>query len=180
MFPEVHLWPFCWEEVRVKKSKRILRSDINSITFALPKWKTGLKSEGFQRLGWETTFICHLADRTFIEWMIIDSGPALILLRNECKGDWFSREKNFRKGVQVSDNYCSWIGLVMRKCCSPKDVYFPGLTSLQEFGDFGEYEKLLQWRVWSWLRMNASGRPNTCKSNGKYGSNIIREWRTGA
>ena len=24
----------------------------------------------------------------------------------------------------------------------------------------------LQWRVWSWLRMNASGRPNTCKSNG--------------
>ncbi len=23
-----------------------------------------------------------------------------------------------------------------------------------------------QWRVWSWLRMNASGRPNTCKSNG--------------
>ena len=25
---------------------------------------------------------------------------------------------------------------------------------------------LLQWRVWSWLRMNASGRPNTCKSRG--------------
>ena len=25
----------------------------------------------------------------------------------------------------------------------------------------------LQRRVWSWLRMNASGRPNTCKSNGK-------------
>jgi len=24
----------------------------------------------------------------------------------------------------------------------------------------------LQWRVWSWLRMNASGRPNTCKSYG--------------
>ena len=24
----------------------------------------------------------------------------------------------------------------------------------------------LQWRVWSWLRMNASGRPNTCKSRG--------------
>ena len=23
-----------------------------------------------------------------------------------------------------------------------------------------------QWRVWSWLRMNASGRPNTCKSRG--------------
>ena len=24
----------------------------------------------------------------------------------------------------------------------------------------------LQWRVWSWLRMNASGRLNTCKSRG--------------
>lgn len=26
--------------------------------------------------------------------------------------------------------------------------------------------KELQWRVWSWLRMNASGRPNTCKPRG--------------
>ena len=22
------------------------------------------------------------------------------------------------------------------------------------------------WRVWSWLRINAGGMPNTCKSNG--------------
>ncbi len=27
-------------------------------------------------------------------------------------------------------------------------------------------EQFLQWRVWSWLRMNASGRLNTCKSRG--------------
>ena len=33
----------------------------------------------------------------------------------------------------------------------------------------------LQWRVWSWLRINASGRPNTCKSRGNRGSNIC--WR---
>ena len=26
--------------------------------------------------------------------------------------------------------------------------------------------KIIRWRVWSWLRMNASGRPNTCKSRG--------------
>ena len=26
--------------------------------------------------------------------------------------------------------------------------------------------KIQRWRVWSWLRMNASGRPNTCKSRG--------------
>ena len=27
-------------------------------------------------------------------------------------------------------------------------------------------KQFLQWRVWSWLRMNASGRLNTCKSRG--------------
>ena len=32
----------------------------------------------------------------------------------------------------------------------------------------------LQWRVWSWLRMNASGRPNTCKSNGKRPFGAVR------
>ena len=26
----------------------------------------------------------------------------------------------------------------------------------------------IRWRVWSWLRMNASGRLNTCKSRGSY------------
>ena len=31
----------------------------------------------------------------------------------------------------------------------------------------------LQWRVWSWLRMNASGRPNTCKSSGSRSSNTL-------
>ena len=26
----------------------------------------------------------------------------------------------------------------------------------------------LYWRVWSWLRTNAGGMPNTCKSNGEF------------
>ena len=30
----------------------------------------------------------------------------------------------------------------------------------------GKNKQFLQWRVWSWLRMNASGRLNTCKSRG--------------
>ena len=39
----------------------------------------------------------------------------------------------------------------------------------------------LQRRVWSWLRMNASGRLNTCKSNGNRKSLLFAdEWRTGA
>ena len=32
----------------------------------------------------------------------------------------------------------------------------------------------LQRRVWSWLRMNASGRPNTCKSDGKWPFGAMR------
>ena len=32
--------------------------------------------------------------------------------------------------------------------------------------DSGEENKLFNMRVWSWLRMNAGGVPNTCKSNG--------------
>ena len=31
------------------------------------------------------------------------------------------------------------------------------------------WKDILQWRVWSWLRMNASYRPNTCKSRGSMG-----------
>ncbi len=32
-------------------------------------------------------------------------------------------------------------------------------------------------RVWSWLRLNAGGRPNTCKSNGNMMKACFRWWR---
>ena len=35
----------------------------------------------------------------------------------------------------------------------------------------------LQWRVWSWLRMNASYRPNTCKSRGSMIEACFNWWR---
>ena len=44
---------------------------------------------------------------------------------------------------------------------------------------FGGLTILLQWRVWSWLRMNASYRLNTCKSRGS-GAVAIRPPATGA
>ena len=37
---------------------------------------------------------------------------------------------------------------------------------LQSSGQAKRNKNNLQWRVWSWLRMNASGRLNTCKSRG--------------
>ena len=36
---------------------------------------------------------------------------------------------------------------------------------------------ILQWRVWSWLRMNASYRLNTCKSRGSMKSACWLWWR---
>ena len=39
------------------------------------------------------------------------------------------------------------------------------------------YLKFIQWRVWSWLRMNASGRLNTCKSRG---NRVLAPLTTGA
>ena len=34
-----------------------------------------------------------------------------------------------------------------------------------------------KWRVWSWLRLNAGGRPNTCKSNGNSKIACYLSWR---
>ena len=36
---------------------------------------------------------------------------------------------------------------------------------------------ILQWRVWSWLRMNASYRLNTCKSRGSIIEACFDRWR---
>ena len=53
------------------------------------------------------------------------------------------------------------------------------------FSDQNQSKKVINLRVWSWLRMNAGGVPNTCKSNGVilsevFGwSEIWPRWRTG-
>ena len=71
---------------------------VNSVTFALPKWKMGLKSEGFQRIKVErTTSNSDVveSDNTFIEWMIIDSGPAGLPEKVSCSAiNFFEREEN--------------------------------------------------------------------------------------
>ena len=38
-------------------------------------------------------------------------------------------------------------------------------------------QNLFYRRVWSWLRLNAGGRPNTCKSNGNIGKACFSWWR---
>ena len=45
------------------------------------------------------------------------------------------------------------------------------------FGNLAPPHDFLQWRVWSWLRMNASYRLNTCKSRGIMSVACNRWWR---
>ena len=48
-------------------------------------------------------------------------------------------------------------------------IYREALISLRNYKcqwQAKNYIIIIQWRVWSWLRMNASGRLNTCKSRG--------------
>ena len=51
-------------------------------------------------------------------------------------------------------------------------------STLDKF-DYSElsYNFFLQRRVWSWLRMNASDRPNTCKSRGSTKEACFLWWR---
>ena len=111
-------------------------------------------------------------DKSFFEWMLIDSGPAGFYsweVGGFC--DWFfwmNLENEFRsyKGFQtiiVSGSLTAWKW--------SERTWDTFRSSLKEWKGA---ERLLQWRVWSWLRMNASGRPNTCKSNGKYSAMDMR------
>jgi hypothetical protein len=52
------------------------------------------------------------------------------------------------------------------------------VNSLNYWINYVSIKQHLQWRVWSWLRMNASGRLNTCKSWGSRGV-AIRSLATG-
>lgn len=47
--------------------------------------------------------------------------------------------------------------------------YFRFIT-IDSYGEFATIDLIdtnfhILWRVWSWLRVNAGGVPNTCKSN---------------
>ena len=50
-------------------------------------------------------------------------------------------------------------------------------TSFLPIGGDNISKTFLQWRVWSWLRMNASYRLNTCKSRGSMGVACNSRWR---
>ena len=70
-----------------------------------------------------------------------------------------------------------WItGYLREKKCS---IYLSFPLKEANSQDSNDTFDFLQWRVWSWLRMNASGRLNTCKSRGSIRV-AIPEMATGA
>ena len=61
-----------------------------------------------------------------------------------------------------TENKVTWPGTIrMRLSLSTEEAVSSGASRIEAL----RY-RILQWRVWSWLRMNASYRLNTCKSRG--------------
>ena len=65
--------------------------------------------------------------------------------------------------------------LLYKKQVPRKTIYREALILLKNYKcqDKLRNIKIIQWRVWSWLRMNASGRLNTCKSRGSMGRRFV-------
>ena len=89
-----------------------------------------------------------------------------------------TRDRNKTRDRQVSDDLES-----LGKCFAYRSISLTGIRL-----GAGSYDALsskkniskriyLQWRVWSWLRMNASYRLNTCKSRGSMTEACFSWWR---
>ena len=85
-----------------------------------------------------------------------------------------------------------WLAILFSACCEnhckdwrPYKVAAVVLRDPQKGETRDSRIILLNWRVWSWLRLNVGGRPHTCKSNGNRSLWSLRgeldadEWRTG-
>ena len=72
---------------------------------------------------------------------------------------------------QVTDNSFMYVSNLsyLFNWSKIRDVWFWGLGL-----EIWMFHYDLNWRVWSWLRLNAGGRPNTCKSSANVSSEIIR------
>ena len=72
------------------------------------------------------------------------------------------------------------IFILYKKQVPRNTIYREALISFEirkVSGQAKRYKKIIQWRVWSWLRMNASGRLNTCKSRGSMRVSNNLWWR---
>ena len=83
------------------------------------------------------------------------------------------------KAQEVKIKYLNWVWKTI-SYNSFKKVKESKLESKTRQIDFNARKGLRYHlsRVWSWLRMNAGGVPNTFKSNGD-GTSVPDQWRTG-
>ena len=88
----------------------------------------------------------------------------------------------FEKRVTRKSGYDKFIektDLLYKKQVPRNTIYREALISLWNYKCQDKLRdiKNIQWRVWSWLRMNASGRLNTCKSRGSMKVSNNLWWR---
>ena len=128
------------------------------------------------------------------DWKIVLTfASALIKKRSLEKAKRFLRKifrKNIPKSLEIWKNWFTFAPLSALKKRSGQNKKVLSKIRIKFFEDIEQLSKFflsrkreisnntfeirakiyiqnfLQWRVWSWLRMNASGRPNTCKSRG--------------
>ena len=144
---------------------------VKGYTFALAFGKQGLvrpRGTGAEerRVHWKSYIKRESSTRA---WMVF--GEDVVLLRG------YPRVK--KKRTVIIPVYAGHI----RGCEKKRDKRVsPGSPETEQMPfPYGVKAKdILQWRVWSWLRMNASYRLNTCKSRGSMDSASLSLMATGA
>ena len=99
-------------------------------------------------------------------WKMFVVIKKVLFLQSQSRGSegWKKRVEIFGK-IKFID---------MLEWCS-KNSLNKSIDKSDKVGTDKQEQNYLGWRVWSWLRMNASGRLNTCKSRGSTSSNTW--WR---
>ena len=112
-------------------------------------------------------------------------GPNLrvktLFFEKTCWNIWWVGKKGIPLHPHLRKCDVLWQIFIDRNC-STRNTMRP-VISLDMENDYAGWMRLfflndiLQWRVWSWLRMNASYRLNTCKSRGSMKVACYFWWR---
>ena len=78
-----------------------------------------------------------------------------------------NKTKRFKSSLKTSTD----------NLCGPSEEGNKRDREGESWGTIKKNQNLYYRRVWSWLRLNAGGRPNTCKSNGNIGKACFFWWR---
>ena len=102
-------------------------------------------------------------------------GSSAFKARDQVKLISFNNKSQIGSSIYLTKRNCSYSRKNEESEWDNTLVYRMSLTKFwRRRWQFIEVKKFY-WRVWSWLRTNAGGMPNTCKSNGDYFGNLSGE-----